>query len=251
MKRKARPATEKSVQEVKDKCTAEHEAKLRTEVARHESEIREAVRGQFEQDRNAAESLIKAGYDDMLRRELAAIAEARADLEKQRELHMRNVRRLQIERKNYLGEFNDRDFELTKQDIELKGQLQNLTQIRQQQYHQSLILGQKKGKQRSFVGWGTTLASPVSRTMGAGTMSMMARGGETLGSEQIWRQNTVGNGGFAGDLSRILPNPDELVDKAIQEIGLEDIISKVVNRSQTFQPHSSVDSAKKSQGRDS
>ncbi len=234
LKRKAKPKADQRAEEIKSKCMGEHNAQIKEELDQHEAAIKSAVRAQYELDRAAAEGRIRQGYEERLQMDLAKLQAEKAELLRAKSVHAQGLRRLQQERKSYNAEFENKDFDLTKQEVEVKSQLENISSLRHKQYQRSVMLTENKGR-TSFLGAGepkqNSPENEGAQTMDIRAASMLFRP-ERSKSEWLGTGNRsqLQNREFAGDItnSRILLHADELVDKAIRDIGLEDIVARVM-----------------------
>ena len=228
MKRKHKPKLDQRMEEVKKKCVAEHEMKLKELVEQQELAIKSRVRQEYLQEKAVIEARIKAEYERKYEEEKEKILREIEELQRLHENQTQNMRRFQNERKNYVQEYETKDFDLTKQEIELKSQMDSVSEMVRQQ----------------FVFAGTTSMmkkSTMKRSEDLYGKSMLVSGGgkrrfeqenQQLNKSELLSTNNQKDIASANTTMRIILRSEELIDKAINDIGLEDIVARVVNRSE-------------------
>eukprot|EP01022_Parablepharisma_sp_SALTPOND_P012135 TRINITY_DN1553_c0_g1_i1.p1 TRINITY_DN1553_c0_g1~~TRINITY_DN1553_c0_g1_i1.p1 ORF type:complete len:575 (+),score=124.98 TRINITY_DN1553_c0_g1_i1:2916-4640(+) len=229
LKRKSKPKLEQKLEDIKRKCTEFHNTSVKEKVSTEENIIRSNVRQDFEIDRREAQISIDEVYEEKYQNELDKIEQTRNDIKRMHSTLLANIRKLQTERKAINEEYEAKDFDLTKQEIEVRNQLESVEIAKER----SLLKCERSSvikKQPSVVNTVDFMKSAHQK----GTSLFIRRdpSKETFLNYSSQNVKTRGETEFAEGLSRILPNPDELVDKAINDIGFEDIIAKVMNKSE-------------------
>jgi len=220
LKKKSKPKTDARIEEIKRKVCEENSAMMKQILNQQESIAKTRMRQSYEQDRIATESRINQEYEQKYRDMLEKIEKERIELQKWRSQYGPSLRKLQQERKAVLEEFESKDFDLTKKEIELKGELESIEQIKQQT---ALIRERKHSKKPS-----------VDEDMRGTSLFLGKSKNEFMNNSQtvMKRPGTRMNADFMDTSSRILLHSSELIDKAINDIGLEDIVARVVSRSE-------------------
>jgi len=238
IKRKNKPKLAESIEIMKKKCLENHNAKIKNELQIQEDLIKQRVRGDYENEKKIALNNIEEKYNRKLEDDLQKIEQ---DYEETKKVHttlIMHIQKLQNEKKLLTDEFEEKEFDLTKMEIEVKNQLESVEKAKEKSFMQI----EKKNKsmiKKSNKRPDSSALSPLKGTsMFLRREPLKETGGFLLNTSQGGKDFNV-KSQFVESVSRILPNPDELVDKAINDIGLDDIIMKVMSNKKAPEPKTS------------
>jgi len=209
IKRKAKIRFEERAEEIKKKWKETVAMKIKEATANEEAEICSRIRQEFELDRREAQFNIDKVYEEKYETEHAKIEQNLEELRKIHSALASNIRKLQAEKKSTIEEYEIKEFDLTKQEIEIKNQLESVEREKQSRSMMKKQYPKEPQKNNTFL----TYRDPLKEN----SLNYSYQGMKGRNECE-----------FTEELSRILPSPDELVDKAINDIGFDDIIAKIM-----------------------
>ena len=209
VKNKAKPKIEQMKEEIKRRLKETYDAKLREATTNDENSIRSRIRQEFELDKKEAQFDIDQRYEDKYVNEHDKIEQNMEELKRAHKALLFNIKKLKSEKKSTIEEYESKDFDLTKQEIEIKSQLESAMKEQQSRSMMKKQVTKDIQKENSFL----TYRDPLR---------------ENILNYSYCNPKGRNELEFDEEISRILPNSDELVDKAINDIGFDDIIAKVM-----------------------
>ena len=201
------PIYEQKAEEMKKKLKDEYDTKLRNESVHDEHAIRARIKQEFEYNKKEAQLEIDRIYEEKYATEHNSIEQNMTELKRVHNALLESIRKLKSQQRSTIEEYEAKDFELTKQEIETRNRLESVEQERRSKLLPKRYL--PKDMKSTFA----TYREPFKE-------NSFNYSCKNLKGKSEWE--------FADELSRILPNPDEVVDKAINDIGVDDIITKVM-----------------------